>query len=90
MIIVEWSIIQRYIFAALVAQSDINLVEYDKGNLSTEDAVSTLMTTLNEYANGGFYYINDIMDKQNDFFTSSENVLSLICGDKLIEEAMNI
>ncbi|MDD5791425.1 MAG: hypothetical protein PUD22_02445, partial [Erysipelotrichaceae bacterium] len=63
----KYTKIQRYIFAALVAQSDINLVEYDKGNLSTEDAVSTLMTTLNEYANGGFYFINDIMDKQNDF-----------------------
>lgn len=79
--------IQRYIFAALIAKSDIDLVEYDKGNITTEEAVNTLMTTLNEYANGGFYYINSILSQQDDFFTSSENVLSLICGDELIEKA---
>ena len=83
----KYTAIQRYLFAALIAKSDINLVEYDKGNISTEEAVSILMTTLNEYANGGFYYINDIMNKQDDFFTSSENVLSLICGEDLIEKA---
>lgn len=83
----KYTAIQHYIFAALIAKTDINLVEYDKGNIPTEDAVSSLMTTLNEYANGGFYYINDIMDKQDDFFTYSENVLSLICGEELIEKA---
>lgn len=82
--------IQRYIFAALIAKSDIDLVKYDKGNLPTEDAVSILMNTLNEYANGGFYYINSILAQQDDFFTSSENVLSLICGDELIEKAKEV
>ncbi|MBD5420811.1 MAG: hypothetical protein HDR47_06230 [Bacteroides sp.] len=82
--------IQRYIFAALVARTDIDLVEYDKGNVSTEDAVNMLMETLNEYANGGFYYINEILAQQNDFFASSENVLSLICGDELIERAKGV
>ena len=82
--------IQRYIFAALIAKSDIDLVEYDKGNITTEETVNTLMTTLNEYANGGFYYINSILSQQDDFFTSSENVLSLICGEELIEKAKEI
>lgn len=86
----KYTVIQRYIFAALIARSDINLVEYDKGNIKTEDIVNTLMTTLNEYANGGFYYINSIMDKNEEFFLSSENVLSLISGDELIQKAKEI
>lgn len=86
----KYSAIQRYLFAALIAKTDIDLVEYDKGNLATEEAVNSLMKTLNEYANGGFYYINEILDKQNDFFMSSENVLSLICGDEVIEKAKEL
>lgn len=79
--------IQRYIFAALIAKTDIDLVAYDKGNLAIEEAVDMLMNTMNEYANGGFYYINEIIEQQEDFFMSSENVLSLICGNTLIEKA---
>lgn len=85
----KYTAIQRYIFAALIARTDLDLVEYDKGNISTEDAVNSLMLTLNEYANGGFYYINSVMNRQDDFFMSSENVLSLICGDELIQRAKN-
>lgn len=53
----EYTLIQRYIFAALIAKSNIDLLAVDKGELSLDDACAILMTTLNEYANTGFQQI---------------------------------
>lgn len=53
----DFTIIQKYIFAALIAKSNIDLLAVDKGDLSLDDACKILMTTLNEYANTGFQQI---------------------------------
>lgn len=70
--------IQRYIFAALIAKSDIDLVAYDEGKLDTDETVSILMQTFSEYANAGFYAINEKMGEQEDYFLNSENVLEFV------------
>ncbi len=74
----KYTEIQQNIFAALIAKTDLDLVEYDKGNITADEAVSKLMTTLNEYANAGFYAINEKMSHQEDYFTISENVLNFV------------
>lgn len=53
----DFTLIQKYIFAALIAKSDIDLLAVDKGDLSLDEACDILMTTLNEYANTGFLQI---------------------------------
>lgn len=53
----DFTILQKYIFAALIAKSNIDLLAVDKGELSYDDACKILMTTLNEYANTGFQQI---------------------------------
>ncbi len=50
----DFTILQKYIFAALIAKSNIDLLAVDKGELTYDDACKILMTTLNEYANTGF------------------------------------
>lgn len=50
----DFTVLQKYIFAALIAKSNIDLLAVDKGTLSLDDACKILMTTLNEYANTGF------------------------------------
>lgn len=74
----KYTEIQQNIFAALIAKTDLDLVEYDRGNITSEEAVSILMATMNEIANAGFYAINDKMKQQEDFFTVSENVLDFV------------
>ena len=78
----KYTEIQQNIFAALIAKTDLNLVEYDRGNITADEAVSKLMTTLNEYAYAGFYAINDKMSQQEDYFTISENVLVFVKSNK--------
>lgn len=65
--------IQDYIFAALIAKSDIDLISLDKGRMDVEEVVSILMTTLNEYANTGFYEIAARIEKAEDYFLVYNN-----------------
>jgi len=61
--------IREYIFAALVAKSDIDLIALDKGIISPKDAVDTLIITMEEYANAGFRRMLELIEENpNTFF----------------------
>ena len=60
----SYTILQKYIFTALVAKSNIDLIALDKGEVSTNDVCDTLMTTLNEFANSGFRLMKNEMDRK--------------------------
>lgn len=65
--------IQEYIFAALIAKTDIDLISLDRGDLSIDEAVKMLMNTLSEYANAGFYEISQQIEKYDDYFMTENN-----------------
>lgn len=69
----QYDKIQDYIFAALIAKSDIDLIALDRGDMDVKEAVSILMTTLNEYANTGFYEIASRIDKAEEYFMIENN-----------------
>jgi len=70
--------IQNYIFAALIAKSEIDLLSIDRGDLSIQDGVNILMKTLSEYANGGFYLMKEKMEMVPDYFDGQQSFLSFI------------
>lgn len=74
----SYTIIQKYIFVSLVAKSDIDLIALDKGDLSIDDACATLMRTLNEYANSGFYLMHDMMKNNPECFYDNKGLLQQI------------
>lgn len=74
----SYTILQKYIYAALIAKSDIDLIALDKGELDMQDACSILMTTLNEYANSGFYLMKDQMYKNPNYFYENNGLLQMI------------
>lgn len=63
-----YPIIQKYVFAALIAKTEIDLLAIDRGDLSIDSGVNELMKTLCEYANGGFYLMADKMENVPDYF----------------------
>lgn len=64
--------IQQYIFAALVARSDIDFIKLDQDKMKASKAVDILIETMEEYANFGFDYIEDKMtDNPEHFFKNS-------------------
>ena len=59
----DFSNLQYYMFMALLAKTNIDLVGLEKGEIIEEDAVKQLITTMESYTNGG---LNIITDKLND------------------------
>jgi hypothetical protein len=74
----SYVILQKYIFTALIAKSDIDLIALDKGDLDVKEACDSLMTTLNEYANSGFYLIKEQIDKNPEYFFENAGFLNFI------------
>ena len=60
--------IRNYIFAALVAKTDIDFVKLDKGEITVRKVVDDLITTMEEYANFGFDFITEKMEEDPDYF----------------------
>ena len=54
--------LRTYIFAALVARTDIDFIALDKGELSPKKVVDMLMTTMEEYINWGLHYIAEMLE----------------------------
>jgi hypothetical protein len=74
----SYTILQKYIFAALVAKSDVDLIALDHGRIGVDEVCDVLMTTLNEYANAGFYLMRDQMAQQQDCFFENSGLLQFI------------
>ena len=64
--------IQEYMFAALVAKTDIDFISLEKGDTNVNDAANTLIDKMEEYANYGFHYLEDMLeDDPNCLFKDS-------------------
>lgn len=62
--------IREYIFAALLARTDIDLLSLDKGDpkVTPRKVIDALMKKMEEYANFGFYYMEEKMIENPDYF----------------------
>ena len=74
----SYRILQKYIFTALVAKSDIDLIALDKGDVDPKSVCDVLMTTLNEYANSGLFLMKQQIDKRPDVFFENKGLLDFI------------
>lgn len=74
----SYTILQNYIFMALIAKSDIDLIELDKGCIEIKDACKVLMKTLNEYANMGFHLIENELRRNPNGFFENDGLLKFI------------
>ena len=64
--------IQEYMFAALVAKTDIDFISLEKGETNVNDAANALLHKMEEYANYGFHYLEDMLeDDPNCLFKDS-------------------
>ena len=82
--------IRKYIFAALIARTDIDFIALDKGEMPVRKAVNSLMQTMEEYINWGLDYISEKMeDNPNYFFKETaflRQFLDLLPKDNLSQK----
>ena len=62
--------IRRYIFAALIARTDIDFIALDKGEITLRTVVDKMMEKMEEYANYGFDYIEDKLANDPNYYFS--------------------
>lgn len=60
--------LQEYMFAALVARTDVDFIALDKGEITPRKIVDDLITKMEEYANYGFDFIQEKMEQDPNFF----------------------
>ena len=65
---VSYSNIRKYMFAALVARSDVDFIALDKGEITNRKAVDILMSTMEEYINWGLDFISEKMEDNPNYF----------------------
>ena len=69
--------IRDYIFAALIARTDVDFIALDKGDISINKAVDLLIQTMEEYANYGFYFIKEKGEDIPNYFYKEDSFLSV-------------
>lgn len=68
----SYSKIREYMFAALIAKTNVDLIALDKGEVSARSIVDELITKMEQYANFGFDYIEEQLENDpNHFFKES-------------------
>lgn len=60
--------IRKYMFAALIARTDIDLIALDKGDITPRKVVDKLMVTMEEYINWGLDYIAEKMEDNPNYY----------------------
>lgn len=82
--------IQEYMFAALVAKTDIDFISLEKGDINVNDAANSLIYKMEEYTNYGFHYLEDMLENDpNSLFKDSAFLkifTSFICEDNKEED----
>lgn len=83
-----YSGIREYIFAALIAKTDVDLISLDKGDpkVTPRKVVDALIEKMEEYANFGLYYMEEQMIENPDYFFRDKAFLRIFLQFILPEE----
>lgn len=72
--------LREYMFASLIARTDIDLIALDKGEIKPSKVVDQLITKMEEYANFGFDFITEKLEDDPNFFFKDTTFLRIFLG----------
>ena len=72
-----YSKLRTYIFVALVAKTEIDWIALDKGDIKVASVATSLLETMEEYANYGFTVLEDKLKEDKGFFFSHRAFLDI-------------
>ncbi len=70
--------LREYIFTALIAKTDLDLIALEKGDITDNKAVDMLKDTMEQFANYGFYLIEEKMQNNPNYFYQNTSFLNII------------
>lgn len=72
-----YSGLRSYIFIALVAKTDVDWIALDKGDIKVNTVVTSLIETMEEYANYGFSVMEEKLKEDSSYFYSHRSFLDI-------------
>lgn len=72
-----YSGLRSYIFIALVAKTDIDWIALDKGDIKVASVITSLIETMEEYANYGFSVMEEKLKEDSGYFFSNRSFLDI-------------
>ena len=72
-----YSGLRSYIFIALVAKTDVDWVALDKGDIKVNSVVTSLVETMEEFANYGFSVMEEKLKEDSSYFFSHRAFLDI-------------
>ena len=73
----QYANLRSYIFIALVAKSEVDWIALDKGEIKVSAVISSLVKTMEEYANYGFSLMEEKLKEDKGYFFSNRAFLDL-------------
>lgn len=70
--------IQKYMFMSCVAETQTNWTELEKGEIEADDAVKSLIKTLEEYTNGGLLLLKEAYQERPNSMRHDSSLANLI------------
>ena len=78
----DFTNLQENIFMALVTKTDIDLIALEKGEISDDEVVRSLIKTMESYTNGGLILIKEKLEDNPNYFLQSTSFLDMILEAK--------
>ncbi|MEO7977693.1 hypothetical protein [Flavobacterium sp.] len=76
----DFTKLQEYIFAALIAKSNIDFIALDKGEIIEDEVVKELINTMEAYTHGGLTLIKEKLEDNSSYFLNPTSFLDMIVG----------
>lgn len=64
----SYTLLREYMFAALIARTDVDLIALDKGEIKPARIVDQLIDKMEQYANFGFDFIKEKLEDDPNYF----------------------
>lgn len=64
----SYPLLREYMFAALIARTDVDLIALDKGEIKPARIVDQLIDKMEQYANFGFDFIKEKLEDNPNYF----------------------
>lgn len=74
----DFTNLQEYIFSALIAKTDLDLIAVEKGEISEDQAIKKLLFTMEGYTNGGLTLIKEKLEDNPSYFLNPTSFLDMI------------
>lgn len=74
----DFTKLQQFMFMAVVAKTDIDLIALEKGELEESEAVKLLINTMEMIANGGLILIKEKLEDNPNYFLQATAFLDMI------------